>query len=210
MTDRRILAFTGRPAAGKSTAAAYVADMEGVPIVSMGEEVREQRDRNVTAGPNAILGDDKRGYTTWELAEAYRDEHGPRGVAMACTSRIATAFLEHDLVVVDGIRTVNEIEYFSQRFGCPVTVVQVSADDDTRVDRFFSRNKPHTFRDGISEDALRVAAEYELDKRTQRETQAGLDEALDHADFELVNEGDEDDLKAQCARLITDIYGEEA
>lgn len=206
MTERRILAFTGRPGVGKSTAADLTSDIQEVPVVRMGDEVRNRRDRNLTNGSEGVLSDGLRSTSTWEMAQLFREEYGSHGVALACVSRIATGFLENDIVIVDGVRSVTEANFFKTALDCPVHLVAVTADHETRLDRFAERHARTTFVPSeFSEEALRVAAEYEMDKRTWREEAAGLADAIETASYEVENSGTEDELEQQCARLLDDI-----
>lgn len=162
---RRIFAFTGLPGSGKSTVAKEFSDFSGMPIVNMGEEMKAQ----YKALP---VGDDRKDTPTgtWEMAQALRREHGPIGPALASVSRIAACFVENDIVVVDGVRNVAETELFEEVFGCPVHLIAVRADDETRLDRFVERGDfAAEYPDLVDEHGERFVAELEMHKRTDRE-----------------------------------------
>lgn len=197
---RRIVAFTGLPGVGKSTVASEFAGFAANPTVNMGEEMKKQYQ-------SLPIGDDRKETPTgtWEMAQALRNEEGPIGPALASVSRIAAGFVEDDIVVVDGVRNVAEVEFFEEVFGCPVHLISVTADRETRLDRFYDRGEYELKDELANADAGRAIAEYEMDQRTEREKEAGLDDAIAYANYNIDNSGTQKEAGLQCARLRDDL-----
>lgn len=194
---RRIFAFTGLPGVGKSAVAKDFAGMDNSPVVNMGEEMKSQYESMPFADSRRDVPEG-----TWEMAQSLRKEHGPTGPALASLSRIAAGFVEHNIVVVDGVRSVSEVELFEEVFGCPVHLIAVTADEDVRADRFFSRGDYEY--EVVSESAARVMAEEDMKERTQREVSEGLQEAIDYANYHIDNNGSLHESGIQAARLRDD------
>lgn len=190
MSQKKIYAFTGLPASGKGFVSDKFASIHGLPVVSMGDVMSAQKDEM----PTCYVGKPREPEGTWDYAQKLREVHGPAGPAVAATSAVGRALVESNSVVVEGVRSPAEREFFESLFGVPVHLIAVLADDETRLERFYDRED--------YED--RGVAEYELKERTQRECEAGLDDAIEEAVFKINNEGDktEGDIADACGRLL--------
>lgn len=189
MSKRKIYAFTGLPASGKSFVANTFAGLEGIPVISIGDVMHEQKEKM----PTCYVGKPKAPEGTWEYAQKLRETHGGAGPAVAITGEVGRAFVESNTVVVEGVRSVEEKRFLEQAV-CPnVHLVAVHTDYETRLDRFYERD----------EYDERGVAEYEMQVRTERECDAGLDDAIDHAMFKIENGSGvtEDDITDACLRL---------
>lgn len=196
--DYRIFAFTGLPGVGKSAVAKEMADIEGVPIVNMGDEMRAQY-KTLPEGDDCAETPDG----TWEMAQALRDAHGTIGPAIASLSRIAACFVESNVVIVDGVRNPDTVEYLEEIFGCPVHLIAVTADDETRLNRFYDRGD-YDEKEYLGKTERRVVAECNMEKRTVREAEEGLRDAISYANYHIDNNGSLGDAQVQCARLLDD------
>ena len=194
--DRRIFAFTGLPGVGKSAVAKEFAGFAAYPIVNMGEEMKRQYE-SLPEGDSRK--DTPKG--TWEMAQALRDEHGEIGPALASATRIAACFVESNVVVVDGVRSPAEVQFFEEVFHCPVHLIKVTADEETRLERFYERGD-YDEMDDVNEAAAKAIAEYEMNERTEREAEEGLRDAIRYANYEIDNNGTLDDAGLQVARLF--------
>lgn len=194
---QRLFGFTGRPGVGKSAVAKEFAGFDGFPVVNMGGEMKKQYE-------SMPFGDDRHETPdgTWDMAQALREVHGAEGPAMANLSRVAAGFVEDDVVVVDGVRSPEEMFYFADSLKVPTHLVAVTADRDTRLERFTERGGYFdTFEDpGVAQ----AVAEYEMIKRTEREESAGLAEAMEYANYTITNDGTLADAAQQGARLLED------
>ncbi len=161
----RIVAITGMPGAGKSTAAqALVA--KGWKRVVMGDVIREETKRR------GLPVDEK---NTGEVMKDLRRQYGDAAVAELCLQTIKGARSEE--VVVDGIRSVAEVEAF--RRSAQVLLVAVHASRPRRFALLKGR--------GRSDDP--VSFEMFL-RRDERELDVGIGRAIALADEVISNEHD--------------------
>jgi dephospho-CoA kinase len=165
----RVIGTVGLPGSGKGEAAT-VANEEGIPVVVMGDVIREEcRERGLD--PAEDHG---------RIAGALREEEGEDAIAKRTVPRIREALAETDAdaVVVDGLRSMVELERFREAFGDDFTLVSIHAPFDVRADRLADRG-----RDAADEsiEALR--------ERDERELDLGMGEVLEAADVEIDNVG---------------------
>jgi len=200
MSDKIIYALTGLPGVGKSSVAERLANSGKLPIVNMGEEMKKQYQSMPISGHH-----DDVPQGTWEMAQALRDKFGPEGPAVASVSRVGAALVEHDRVVVDGIRSIDEVWLFSDMFiDADVHLIKVTADYDTRLDRFYDRGDYARY-DVMSGSTQRVLAEKDMNDRTEREAEEGLRNAIEEAEYEIDNSGSLKDAEEQCLDLLDEL-----
>jgi dephospho-CoA kinase len=158
-----IVAITGMPGAGKSTAAqALVA--KGWKRVVMGDVIREETRRR------GLEPDSK---NTGEVMKRLRKERGEAAVAELCLDAIRKA--RSSKVVVDGIRSMSEVETF--RKSADVILIVIHASRRRRFTLLKER--------GRSDDPL----SYEMFlKREERELRVGIGDAIAQADEMVSNE----------------------
>jgi dephospho-CoA kinase len=158
-----IVAITGMPGAGKSTAAqALVA--KGWKRVVMGDVIREETRRR------GLEPDSK---NTGEMMKRLRKERGNAAVAELCLDAIRKA--RSSKVVVDGIRSMSEVETF--RKSADVILIVIHASRRRRFTLLKER--------GRSDDPL----SYEMFlRREERELRVGIGDAIALADEMVSNE----------------------
>jgi dephospho-CoA kinase len=158
-----IVAITGMPGSGKSTAAQALVT-EGWKRVVMGDVIREETRRR------GLAPDSK---NTGEVMKQLRKERGEAAVAELCLEVIRKT--ESDRVVVDGIRSMAEVETF--RKSAKVILIAVHASQQRRFALLKER--------GRSDDPF----SYEMFlKRDERELEVGIGEAIALADEMVSNE----------------------
>lgn len=162
----RVVAFTGMPGAGKSEAVAE-AKRRGWPVVSMGDFVREAVKTQALPGIDENLG---------KVATQMRNEHGADYWAKLTCDRILRDHQDKPLVVIDGVRTLAEIETFRKRLGRAFHLVAIHASDELRAERLLKRQR--------SDDP---AEKKDIVKRDQREIGWGILEAIAAADTVIDN-----------------------
>jgi len=159
----RIVAVTGMPGAGKSTAAQPLVD-RGWSRVVMGDVIREETKRR------GLPPDEK---NTGDVMKDLRRQRGEAAVAELCIESIRRA--ESENVVVDGIRSIAEVEVF--RKSAQVLLVAVHA---SRPRRFAFLKERHRGDDPAS---------YEMFlRRDERELEVGIGRAIALADEMISNE----------------------
>jgi len=158
-----IVAITGMPGSGKSTAAQALVT-EGWKRVVMGDVIREETRRR------GLVPDSK---NTGDVMKQLRRERGEAAVAELCLEVIRKT--ESDRVVVDGIRSMAEVETF--RKSAKVILIAVHASQQRRFALLKER--------GRSDDPF----SYEMFlKRDERELEVGIGEAIALADEMVSNE----------------------
>ena len=159
----RIVAITGMPGAGKSTAAQALVK-QGWKRVVMGDVIREETKRRGLE-PNAK--------NTGEVMKSLRGERGESAVADLCLEAISK--VGSDKVVVDGIRSVAEVDAFKGK--ARVLLVAVDASPGRRFELLKER--------GRSDDPLTREM---FEERDLRELGVGIGEAIALADAAISNE----------------------
>ncbi len=158
-----IIAITGMPGAGKSTAARA---LEGLKLkrVVMGDVIREETKRR------GLSPDSK---NTGEVMKELREKLGEGAVAQLCLNSIKQ--LREDAVIVDGIRSMAEVEVFQK--SARVMLLAVHASQKRRFQLLTER--------GRSDDPLDWAS---FIARDERELGVGIGKAIALADEVLSNE----------------------
>jgi dephospho-CoA kinase len=169
------------PASGK-TEAAEVARDEGVPVVSMGDVIREEVELRGLEPTDENMG---------RVGVALREKEGDDAVARRCASEIRSK--DSSVVVVDGVRSADEAEYFHEEFGEDFVLVAVEAPFEMRLERVRSR--------GRSDD---VNAAEELRERDERELGYGMGEAIDEADVTIQNNGTLEQFREEFREVLTE------
>jgi dephospho-CoA kinase len=161
----RVIGTVGLPGSGKGEFAATASDL-GVPVVTMGDVIREECRRR-GLDPASDHG---------EVARALREEDGPLAVAERSIPMIRAELEDHETVLVDGLRSGNELDRFREAFGNDFTLVAVEAPFEARVERIEARG-----RDDTAAETLR--------DRDERELGFGMGEAIERADVTIDNNG---------------------
>ncbi|WP_276273073.1 AAA family ATPase [Haloarcula litorea] len=161
-----VIGIVGLPGSGKSEAANVAADA-GVPVVTMGDVIRQEcRDRGLD--PATHHG---------EVATALREENGPGAIAERSLPVIERALDDSDTVVVDGIRSDVEVAAFRDAFGESFVLVEIDAPFQLRAERLDIRGR----------DAGGDEGGESLEARDERELGFGMGEAMAMADLTVDN-----------------------
>jgi dephospho-CoA kinase len=181
----RIVAVTGMPGAGKSTAVKALAAV-GWEKVVMGDVIREEvRKRG--------LEQDSRG--TGDVMKRLREELGESAVADLCLQKMKETNSQR--IVVDGIRSMAEVVRF--REVAKVILVAVHASPTRRYSLLRERGRGD---DPLSEDMFL--------ERDRRELGVGIGEAIALADEVVSNErATPDDLSAEMVETVGRWVGED-
>ncbi len=161
-----VIGTVGLPGSGKGEAAT-VAREEGIPVVTMGDVVRQETaDRGL---------DPTKDHGT--VAQALREENGPAAIAERSLPMVEDRLEDHDAVLVDGLRSGVEVDAFEERFGADFTLVSIEAPFDLRAKRIDTRGRDASESDGGEG----------LESRDERERGFGMDEAMARADVVVEN-----------------------
>lgn len=158
-----VVAITGMPGAGKSTAASAL-EKEGWAKIVMGDIIREETKRR---------GLEVNERNTAEVMKELRLRYGESAIAELCLKKIDE--LGSDMIVIDGIRSMSEVDVFRRRG--EVLLIAIHASRRRRFELLRKR--------GRSDDPV----DYEMFlKRDDRELRIGIGEAIALADEVISNE----------------------
>ncbi|HME55180.1 MAG TPA: AAA family ATPase [Candidatus Lokiarchaeia archaeon] len=184
--DSRVIMFhviglVGMPGAGKSTCIEHL-QSGGAKIINMGDMVREQ----VTLAGLPITHEN-----LGKMAEALREQRGHDVVAQLTAEKVAKIAEDGDLVIIDGLRSMHEVEFFRTQWQFPIVAVHSSP--ETRYARLRERNR---------EDDSPEPGYYEY--RDARELKFGIAEVIAMADEMIVNTSNtsEQELQDQASAAI--------
>jgi dephospho-CoA kinase len=178
-----VIGTVGLPGSGKSEAATVAREL-GVPVVTMGDVIRQEcRDRGLD--PATHHG---------EIAKALREENGPAAVAERSLPIIEDELEDNETVVVDGIRSDVEVEAFEGAFGDGFTLVSIEAPFETRAERLELRG-----RDANADEGGESLAE-----RDERERGFGMDDAMKQADLVIENDSSLEAFHDRIRDLLTE------
>jgi dephospho-CoA kinase len=178
----KIVAFAGMPGSGK-TAAVKVAADRGVQVLRMGDAVWDEVKRQGLPLTAEEVG---------RVADEMRKSHGPEVWARRTLRKVNT---DDKLVVIDGIRSMAEMEVFKNALGDDFVLVHILCPPDERFRRITGR--------GREDDTV---TEEEFSARDERELAWGLGEVLKEADVIISNTGTEQELRMNVAFLLNDIF----
>jgi len=124
-----VLALTGPPAAGKSTAVKMLRDM-GIPCKDTGEAIREKA-REAYDDPN----EDQ----IWAEAELLREEHGAAAPVIVAEDWIKNERAHgHEVVCLSSLREHASVEWLRENVG-PTLCVRIEASRYDRTERYLQR-----------------------------------------------------------------------
>ena len=182
--DKLVLGLTGMPGSGKSLVV-NVAEEQDYEVISMGDVVREEtKKRKLELTPENI----------GKVMLALRREEGPAVVAKKCLPRIAAA--KGSKVIVDGIRSLDEIDEFKRNLK-KFTHIGVHASPETRFERLYNRARPDDPKNW--ED---------FNERDMRELSVGLGDAIAMADEMIINEGPINIEKVEIREILEKVEHE--
>ncbi|MFC7167255.1 AAA family ATPase [Halospeciosus flavus] len=176
-----VIGTVGLPGSGKGEAAA-VAESLGVPVVTMGDVIREEcRDRGLD--PATHHG---------EVAKKLREEEGEGAIAERSLPIVRNYLDDHDVVLVDGLRSDAEVERFQEAFGDDFVLVSIEAPYELRKERITERGRDKGELEGG--ESLRA--------RDARERSFGMEEAMEMADVTIENVGSLEEFQERIEEIV--------
>jgi dephospho-CoA kinase len=165
ITDKVVVGIAGMPGAGKGVFQKTLQKL-GYHVVTMGDAVREEvQRRNLEPTPENL------GKTMLNL----REIDGPAAIAKRCISKLEK--LPGPVVVIDGIRSLVEVEEFKKHFP-DFVLLAIHASPKTRYTRLVRRKRSDDPEDWET-----------FVERDQRELGVGMGSVIAVADYMIINEG---------------------
>jgi dephospho-CoA kinase len=179
----KIIAFTGMPASGKSEAVQLAKD-KGIPVVRMGDLVWEETKRQGKPLDDKNVG---------SVATNMRKKCGMDVWAKRTVEKIHSLKKSPHLVI-DGVRNMEEIEYFKKELGSDFFVVAIDAPDELRRKRSIAR--------GRIDDSKNLK---DLEERDKREICWGLQKVIADADIIIQNNASLDQFQKQVLNVLNNL-----
>ncbi|HXY83382.1 MAG TPA: AAA family ATPase [Candidatus Saccharimonadales bacterium] len=180
MQDKKVVAISGMPGAGKGVASEAGKQL-GFEVLVLGDVIREETERRgIEPTPKNV------GSVMLEL----RANEGPAVVAKRLLPKIEN--VHSSRVIVEGVRSTDELHELQSKFA--VITVAIHASPKTRFQRLLSRKR--------SDDPKTWEVFFERDCR---ELNVGLGQVIALADIVLINEGTIFDLQLQFKKEISRI-----
>ena len=179
---RLVVLLAGMPGAGKSVVSSLAKDM-GIPVINMGDVVREETERRGLK-PSMI--------NMLRVAEELRQLYGPHAIALLTLKKLSE--ISACMVIVDGVRSIEEVEYFKQNLDCEILILAIHASPRTRFERLLKRGRPD---DPKSWDEFR--------KRDMKELSWGLGSVIALADIMVVNEGELEEFISTVRNILCQV-----
>ncbi|MFO1533005.1 MAG: phosphatase PAP2 family protein [Thermoplasmatota archaeon] len=199
-TPMRFVGFTGMPGSGKSEAM-EVARAAGIPVVRMGDLIWDEVERqgkprdakHVGEVANAMRASDGKDVWAIRTVERVREvvaqaEDRP---AAAARSGQADAPRSARLVLIDGIRSNDEVETFRRELGSDFVLVAIHTDPEHRFGRMVRRARA----DDSDDPAV-------LKARDEREMNWGIARTIALADEMVVNDATLDEFRSKVRVLL--------
>jgi len=171
------------PGAGKGVFRRTVQRI-GYPVVTMGDEVREEvKRRNLKPTPENL------GKTMLNL----RELEGPAAIAKRCIPKLKNA--TGNIVFIDGIRSLVEVDEFKKHFPNFI-LIAIHTAPKTRYQRLFRRRR--------SDDPTDWETFMERD---MRELGIGMGAVISIADQVIVNKGTLPQLRQKIMQVLKEVLG---
>ena len=199
----KIIGLVGLPGSGKGEAS-RVARQQGLTVLVMGDVIRQEADRLGLEATDGNLG---------RIGSALREKEGPEAVARRVLERAVAS--GEDTVVVDGLRSREEADYFASQAE-EFHLVEICAPAEERLRWLQARGRPDDpgrGRAGTEEqdqdekiisccgepDGQAAAA---LEQRECREMGWGMCQAIEAASLKLINDGSLEEFRENVRRLL--------
>jgi dephospho-CoA kinase len=178
MSNKLVIGLAGMPGAGKS-AVVTVAKVKGYGVVIMGNVVREEAERRYLEPTPENLG---------KIMLELRQKEGNSVMAKRCVLKIDAA--KEQKIIVDGIRSLSEVEEFKERFP-KFSLIAIHSSPETRFKRVYRRQR--------SDDPKNWGLFHERD---MRELSVGLGNAIAMAEHIIINEESLEIVKEKIKEIL--------
>jgi len=178
MNNKLIIGLAGMPGAGKS-AVVTVAKGKNFGVVVMGNVVREEAERRRLEPSPENLG---------RIMLELRQAEGNSVIAKRCILKIDVT--REQKIIVDGIRSLSEVEEFKKHF-LNFTLIAIHSSPETRFRRLYRRQR--------SDDPKNREI---FNERDIRELSVGLGNAIAMAEHIIINEEPLETVKEKIKEVL--------
>ncbi len=179
----KVIGIVGRQAAGK-TLASEIGEAMGMKVIRMGDLVREEVLRQ-----GMKINEE----TVSRFASMLRQKEGMQAIAKRTVKRLKELNVE-STVIIDGIRSWEEVMLFKKEFRDNFKLIAIIADPRIRYERVRRRKREDDASD------MEIFA-----KKDERETSWGMEEAIKLADYTIKNEGTMEEFKANMKKIFEEV-----
>ncbi|ANF22156.1 dephospho-CoA kinase [Thermococcus piezophilus] len=183
-----IIIVTGMPGSGKSKIVWEFA-RRGIPHVSMGDVVREEAERR---------GIPKTKEGMAKVSIRLRQELGQNAVAKLTVPKVRELLEKHRVVIIDGVRSLDEIGTFRSAFPDEeIVIFAVHTPPRQRFKRLRERGRsddPQSWED--------------FEERDWKELKFGIGNVIAMADYMIVNDGPKEEYEKKVKELVERILAE--
>lgn len=180
--EKLVIGVTGMAGAGKATFRETVQKM-GYSVLVMGDEIREETERRKLE-PNP----ENLGFVMLKI----REEEGPAVIAKRCITKMERS--KEKAVVVDGIRSLDEVKEFKKQF-TNFALIAIHASPETRFRRLFQRKR----RDDPKSWGTFM-------ERDLRELRVNVGSVIATADYMIVNEGTKAEMEKKTREVLRQVF----
>lgn len=180
-----IVIVTGMPGSGKSK---IVKEFEkrGFPSVSLGDIVREETvKRGLELTKENVA----------KVSIRLRQELGQNAVAKLAVEKVRALLKDSQVVVIDGVRSLDEVGTFRGAFPEEkIVIIAVHTPPKQRFERLKARGRhddPQTWED--------------FEERDWKELRFGIGGVIAMADYMIVNNGSREAYEAEVKKLVDEI-----
>jgi dephospho-CoA kinase len=178
-----VILVVGMPGSGKEEFVSQ-ASSTGYSVVRMGDVVRAE------AAKRGLKMDDQ---SVGGFAAEERKQHGP-----SIWAERTLAVVKEDKCIIDGPRSLEEVERFRQAFGQKMLLVAVFAPERARFQRLSLR--------GRTDDPKNVE---DFRRRDRRELGWGIGSTFASADLIIVNDNTIEGFREKAAKVLERLENEE-
>ncbi|AFK22493.1 dephospho-CoA kinase [Pyrococcus sp. ST04] len=180
-----IILLTGMPGSGKGEVAKAF-QKRGIPVVSMGDAIREEADRRgIPRTPEGLK----------HVSLKVREELGPGAVAILTIPKIRKLLEIEPVVVIEGVRSPYEVEEFRREFSEEeILILAVHSPPKIRFERLRKRGRsddPKTWEEFVDRD--------------KKELKFGIGEVIALADYMIVNDCSFDEFQRKIQEVVSRI-----
>ena len=186
MKNKIIIGLIGEPAGGKGSVSNIIMEKHKTSHIATSDILK-----NILN--NLHLEFSRENLT--KLALSLKQTFGDQILMEALVQEVQK--MDNNLVIVDGFRMPGDPEYFKEKYEKNFYLIYITADQRIRYERSIKRGE----KSGESTTTFEKFQENE-----KKGTENSISEVAKNADFKIINNGDERELKKKVLEIIEKIY----